>query len=139
MNSKGPKGFHGHTTWTVRYNFQSGRDADSRCVVSVVTPVLAAEIVLPRWMPGSSVTAEQRRNWELYSERLKLHEDGHVAHGRQAAEALAKMAGMRGDCGSIDSNFKQRAEEVLRRYSAMDVEYDKTTNHGATQGAQLPR
>ena len=139
LTAKGPGGFHGQAKWKVSYTFRWNPNGDGSCTVAGVVPVLDAEIALPRWTPGRSVSPAQRANWERYAERLKVHEDGHIDRGRQAAGAVAGLSGMRGDCGSIQSTFQQRADEAIMRYSAMDAQYDAATNHGETQGAQLPR
>jgi predicted secreted Zn-dependent protease len=103
-----------------------------------MVPRFEGDILLPHWVPGPGVGAEQLRQWERFSAALKVHEEGHVEHGIQLSNALAQLSGMQApSCGEVESKLKQRADDLIRSYSNVDVEYDRTTNHGATQGAVL--
>ena len=139
IDARAPKGYHGLASWQVRYNYRWNPTSDGQCSVTAVVPEFAGEILMPRWVPGPAVSADQRARWERYSAALKLHEDGHVAHGKQLASALAQISGLRADCGSIAAAVKARADALIRRYSGADAEYDRQTNHGETQGAVLGR
>ena len=138
IDAKGPKGFHGMANWNVRYTYRWRRNGDGSCEIEGVAPFFDGEILMPRWVPGASVTAAQRSAWERFVATLKVHEDGHIEHGQQLANALSQLGGMRVDCNSVEASLKKRADALITRYIALDEEYDKKTNHGATQGVFLP-
>ena len=137
LNRKQIKGFHGLATWKVSYNYRWNRAVDGQCTISSVTPSFEGEIRIPRWVPGEGVAAAQRREWERYFAALKVHEEGHIANGRRLASALAQLSGLRVDCGAVDSTVRQRYDVLLQQSIAADAEYDKSTDHGTTQGAVL--
>src|SRR6185503_5431130 len=79
-------GFHGLANWKVGYNARWTRNADGSCTSSVA-PTFAGEILMPRWSPGPNVSADQKKAWDRYYAALKVHEDGHISHGKQLASA----------------------------------------------------
>lgn len=137
IDQKSREGFHGFAAWKVNYTYRWNRLAGGQCAISGVAPTFEGEIRLPNWVPGPNVSAAQREAWQRYSAALKVHEDGHIAHGKQLASALSQLSGTRIDCGTADSSIKQRADAIFKQYQTADTEYDRTTNHGATQGAVL--
>jgi predicted secreted Zn-dependent protease len=137
LDQKSIKGFHGLTTWKVSYQYRWKTMPDGRCVVTEVVPSFEGEIRMPRWVPGERVGSEQRREWERYSAALKVHEEGHAENGQRLAAAIAQLSGMQVTCGAADAAVKQRFDALLQQAQAADLEYDRRTNHGATQGATL--
>ena len=137
IDQKSRQGFHGFASWKVNYTYRWNRLADGQCAISGVVPTFEGEIRIPNWVPGPNVSAAQRDAWQRYFAALKVHEEGHIAHGKQLASALAQLSGLRIDCSAADTTIKQRADALLKQYQAADVEYDRTTNHGAAQGAVL--
>jgi predicted secreted Zn-dependent protease len=140
IDQKGPKGFHGFANWKVSYNYRYNTSAGGQCSITSLVPQFEGEILLPHWVPGPDVSATQRQQWDRFIAALKVHEDGHIDHGTKLSAALAQLSGMQApSCGEAESQVKKRADELIQRYSAMDAEYDRDTNHGATQGASLQR
>ena len=140
IDQKGPKGFHGFANWKVSYNYRYNAPVGGQCSITSMVPHFEGEILLPHWVPGPDVSATQRQKWDQFIAALKVHEDGHINHGAKLSAAIAQLNGMQApSCSEVESQVRKRADELIKRYAAMDIEYDRDTKHGATQGASLQR
>lgn len=144
MDAKGPldggKRFDAHTEWDIKWNYRY-RPTASGCELTGVNVSLSGTILLPRWVDSNDASSALVEKWNRYLAALRLHEEGHYAHGVGAAreiEALAKSFHGSGDCPAMTSEFNDRAQSIIARYKALDVAYDRETDHGRTQGARFP-
>lgn len=144
MNAKGPldggKRFDAHTEWHVKWNYRY-RPTASGCELASVNVSLSGTILMPRWVYANDVSNTLIEKWDRYLAALRLHEEGHYAHGASAAkemEALGESFHGSGDCPAMVSEFNTRAQGIIDKYKAQDVAYDRETDHGRTQGAQFP-
>jgi len=99
------------------------------------TSVVTVRVVVsfPRWTHPRAAPASLVAAWNRYTRALARHEQGHVdyAVGRRAAVARAIK---RATCGSANAAALKQLD-VIRKH---DVAYDRSTQHGATQGARFP-
>ena len=145
MDRKGPIDESGqrvdaYTQWRVAWTYAAVPDAQG-CVIRSVVPALTATITLPRWSPAPSVPANVLRAWRRYVKALRVHEDGHYAHGVAASRevtALAKSFRMQSDCHTTAQSFKRQATAIIDKWKAADATYDRETRHGQNQGATFP-
>jgi predicted secreted Zn-dependent protease len=144
MSAKGPldhgKRFDAHTDWYVKWNYRY-RPTGSGCELTSVGVSVTGTILLPRWVDADDAASALVQKWNRYLAALRLHEDGHYAHGVSAAkeiEALAKSFHDSGQCPAMIAAFNEQAHAIIGKYNAMDVAYDRETAHGRTQGAQFP-
>lgn len=144
MNAKGPldggKRFDAHTDWYIKWNYRY-RPTASGCKFTSVDVSLTGTIELPRWVPPHNASNVLVQKWNRYLAALRIHENGHYAHGASAAqemETLAKSLHGFGDCRAMVSEFNDRAHAIIRKYNLLDAAYDRETDHGRTQGAQFP-
>ena len=144
MNAKGPldggRRFDAHTDWYVKWNYRY-RPTASGCEFTSVEVSLTGTILLPRWVHTGNASGALVQKWDRYVAALRLHENGHYAHGvsaEKAIEAMAKSFRGSGDCRVMASEFNDQAHSIRARYNALDVAYDRETDHGRTQGAQFP-
>ena len=84
---------------------------------------------------------EPGEQWARYIAALELHEQGHRRHGVDAANevdrAIAAMPPA-GSCDALGKNANALGMSILRKYNQLDLDYDRDTGHGATQGARFP-
>jgi predicted secreted Zn-dependent protease len=144
IKTKGPLDGHhrfaAHTDWHVEWTYRY-RPTSSGCELTSVSVSLSGTILLPRWIHGSDAPDALVEKWDRYLAALRLHENGHYAHGMSAAkeiEAMAKSFHGSGDCPAVVSEFNDRAHSIIDKYKALDAAYDRETDHGRTQGAQFP-
>jgi predicted secreted Zn-dependent protease len=111
MKAKGPRGYWAYTAWTVRWS------GDCRLSVHV-------DYIFPRHTRPNAMPADVRRKYDAMLKALTAHEQQHGKHGVMAAQEIEK-AGCKG------------GDAIIRKYNAIDVDFDKRTNHGINQGATL--
>jgi predicted secreted Zn-dependent protease len=145
MNTKGPQGtggrrFDGYTRWYVSWRYQYKR-TDGGCAIASVATNVKSTITLPQWRNEDRADSATRAQWSRYLSALDLHEQGHRRHGVDAAHEIdAAIAAMppAGSCDALGANANALGMRILQKYQQRDLDYDRDTNHGATQGARFP-
>jgi predicted secreted Zn-dependent protease len=141
LDEKSAKRFQGLTVWAARWTFGTASRADGRCGLDHVKVELEVLMTLPEWHPKRHADPRLEQAWPGYLASLTGHEMGHRANGVKAAfavrDALAAMAPME-DCQALATAADSSANAAFGSYKHADVEYDRQTNHGATQIMRLP-
>lgn len=144
LNNKGPldhgKRFDAHTAWRVTWTFLYAPEGNG-CKVTKVNASLDGTIELPRWQHRGDASPTLVGKWERYLAALRVHEDGHYAHGVAAEreiDALGQSFRITGSCTAMAKAFNDEANAIVARYAAMDATYDRDTDHGRSQGAVFP-
>jgi predicted secreted Zn-dependent protease len=74
-------------------------------------------------------------------EVLQEHENGHKNFGINAAREierrLTSLGSMR-SCNALGNTANSIADQIVDKYSRMETEYDRRTDHGRTQGGVFP-
>jgi predicted secreted Zn-dependent protease len=126
-----------HFAWDVDESAPLGLKRE-RCMIESVHVYLDVWITLPRWQPPGSAPRALVAEWGRYLDRLRFHELGHKEIAlRLAKEAARETRGMMGPCGVIDETADERIARILAREEPLQKAYDRSTRHGATQGAYL--
>jgi predicted secreted Zn-dependent protease len=97
-------------------------------------------VTLPSWQGQERAPAALRAAWSKFSAALRRHEEGHVEIAlRHVARLRAALQAMKPEAACPD--LLKRAEALLHDVDAAmmkeQLDYDATTNHGATQGCVL--
>lgn len=131
--------FVGLTQWWIGWQFKVER-SDEGCRCSSFTTTTLITNTLPLWKPPAGAPDELNKTWARYIVALGQHEEG---HSRLALAALADMhkrvkaLGESPDCATMRKRINETGERVLQEHRQREAEYDRRTNHGATQGAAL--
>lgn len=129
----------GLTQWRIDWRFDLKPTAGG-CRCASFTTTTSITNTLPRWTPPTNAPPELRADWNRFITSLGQHEDG---HSRLAFAAVAelhkqvKAAGEDTDCGRLRNKINDLARRVVDDFRAREREYDRRTNHGATQGASF--
>jgi len=102
-----------------------------------VTTRLRTRIQMPELHAGSPA---QQAQFTRYARALHQHEQGHVQFGRSAAQAIDQgIAALpeAPDCPTLERQANALGQRLLAEQAAQEKEYDRTTQHGATQGTRL--
>jgi len=110
MNRNGPRGYWAYAEWYVQWS--------GSCDVVLTTTVTFPELASP-----NRLSAAEKASWDRMVTALRKHEMGHVDHGRAAAKEIAA------DCRNGDA--------IIRKYNAMDLQYDRVTDHGRRDGVRF--
>lgn len=128
----------GDTHWNVRWDLRWNNDASGQCRLTGVVVTLRTRMLLPQ-LRGAS--AQQAAVFERFMAALRLHENGHYAHGQRAAQEIEQnllALPPAASCAALEAQANDSGRRSLARYADLDVQYDRETNHGRTQGAYLP-
>lgn len=117
--------------WYVRWSWRgNGRGG---CDLANPTVEYSARIVMPRLANEADVPPAVRARWRAYVAALETHEAGHVRYPFDRLGEIA--AAIRGStCGGAN----EAARRALAPMQRHDVDYDRATRHGASQGATFP-
>jgi predicted secreted Zn-dependent protease len=139
MIERGPKDAGGkarfaYTDWHVSWRWKRtpGGDVDP----NTITLECSAEILLPRLRPTASASQDFIRAWHDYVERTREHELQHVEHvSVKAPEILSTIRHERLRRGALSPTLANViVSRVVSQIRALDRAYDRTTNHGLTEG-----
>ncbi|GEM_PF-923582 len=133
------KPYDAEAKWWIDWRYRWMNDATA-CRLTQVTVMLRVVTTFPRLAPDAPAPADLRRSWQSYSDRLMVHERGHARIGADAAEQIdqrLKTISIEGNCDNMEATANEAAMELIRQANQADKDYDRRTNHGATQGASL--
>jgi predicted secreted Zn-dependent protease len=145
MNEKGIRWTDGmtydaFTSWYVKWRYEYYTN-DGYCSLTNIDVSVDVEYTLPKWSVKFLGGKELRIKWIRYSDALKKHEDGHrdfgIGAGRKIETALLSI-GSRPRCDTLGADANAVAYRILNDYRKKEVEYDRRTGHGRTQGAVFP-
>lgn len=129
----------GLTQWRIDWRFDLKPTANG-CRCASFTTTTSITNTLPRWTTATNATPDVRADWNRFVTSLGQHEDGHTRMAFAAVAELhkrVKEVGEESDCDRLKKKINDLALRVVDDFRARDREYDRRTNHGATQGAGL--
>ena len=129
-----------YTRWNVHWKFW-WYDNGSSCEIDKVTTKLDVTYTLPRLKQSASIPQSVTAHWEKYYAALLDHEHGHKALGVKAAIEIENQLlnmGPRRNCEQLELDANKMAGNVIDKYSQLEKEYDRSTNHGLNTGAVFP-
>lgn len=131
--------FYAYTSWHVRWRYDYA-PSGGVCRMDDVDVRFRSRIQLPRWDPPADADDRTVSAWRDFVTALREHEYGHRDIGARAArdilERLRSMTVRR--CDDMSERANAEAHGILDLYRLREDRYDRTTNHGETQGAIWP-
>jgi len=140
MNRRGPYGGDAYARWFVHWSYPT-EAVSNACDTGPIEVSVSVEYMLPEWTPPVNADRALIDKWNRYVAALQLHEDGHRDFGIGAAKDVLLALGALPPyptCDDLNRAANTAANAVLDRYRVQELAYDRTTSHGATQGARFP-
>jgi predicted secreted Zn-dependent protease len=146
MNQVGPfveksqRRFDGYTHWQIHWQYWYTR-GDNTCRISKATVNTDVKITLPKWQPARKASPALRDRWQAYINALTIHEEGHQQNGVSASgEILSTLQAFPtySSCEQLSQAANAASNRLIQKYAQRDAEYDRSTGHGARQGAVFP-
>jgi len=132
--------FGAFTDWEVTWRYRHVDDRGTRRVAEVTVDV-SARIMLPRWNPPRSASADLVTAWHALVAAIEEHERGHVdiaaAAGAEVQRRLMTLPPF-GTKEELDAAAAAAAQEAVREAREREVTYDAATRHGESQGVCFP-
>ncbi len=147
MNRDGPtsgndgKRYDAVCRWNVAWRFQYRR-GNGVCGIDSATTDVKITIVFPRLKTDETTSASLVKAFASYAEKLMVHERGHAQNAIDAARKIE--AGIRAlppqpNCDAMRNAANTLGYALIKEANQADVDYDRQTQHGATQGARFPQ
>ena len=132
--------FDAYTDWHVNRSYPYSM-VDGQCTTGPIQVNVQVVLTFPHWTPSASVSQDLVDQWEAYLVALRRHEDGHkeiaIAAGYAIYQALSELPGYP-TCDELERAAEAVGERILDAYRQQEFDYDRNTDHGATQGARFP-
>ena len=133
----GARTFHAYTAWNVRWQFRWNAAPGGTCRITSVATRLAVTMTLPRLRSADALAAADFRR---YYPELLLHEEGHRSLARGVAQEIDRRIETLPPmerCADLEREANRLGHELLEDARQREVEYDRSTRQGCTQGACL--
>jgi predicted secreted Zn-dependent protease len=130
----------GRTDWRMEWRLGYG-PAESGCRLHRLDLTTIITLTLPRWNPPPDALPELRVKWANYLKALTLHEEGHKRNALAAAAAAEKLpekSRTYASCRELAETINKAIEKLVAAHRQKDLDYDRETQHGQTQGARFP-
>lgn len=130
--------YHAYTDTYVDWRYWWDKNEHS-CKLNKVETTVNITYTLPR-LDENNASSPVIDIWRLYYPALVKHEKG---HGQIAIDAARKIENTLihlppcSDCSLLSQVAKLKAEEILSNCRPKHQEYDRRTNHGKTEGANI--
>jgi len=137
---KGQSASDARTDWDIHWSYQTISSA-TECRLRSVEIRTTITITLPRWVSSSKAAPDLQQRWQSYLKALLKHEEGHRALAQIAAAEVGKQVrSIKGapSCDALGESIKTKANATIAEYREKEAQYDRKTEHGATQGARFP-
>lgn len=131
--------YAGVTIWSLSSAYDLLPTAEG-CRVDNGQVFLNVAVHLPHLANSSALSAPALKEWNRFSNSLKVHEMLHAQNAyRAAANLLRKVNGTKTTvpCPRAKIIAEQATSALITRIADFDLQLDKHTNHGSTQGAVL--
>ncbi len=133
------KEFSAYTTWTVNWKY-GYQHVNKECYLKNIQVILTVHYLMPKLINVDSTSVEFQKQWHQYITALRAHERGHKDIGLDAALDIEKMIQQNlsgNNCTNLNNRINKLGNKILAQYRAIEINYDKKTKHGETQGVIL--
>lgn len=129
------------TTYKLTWQYNYVAEGNGMCKVVHAKVGIHIMQIMPLWQPGVAAQAGLSSQWQSFMSSLKTHENGHTALDVQYAQTLLDDLNSfpATSCGQLAQSVKHLTDSDVATLNQANDNYDTSTNHGATQGAVLPR
>jgi predicted secreted Zn-dependent protease len=135
----GRRTFHGFAAWNIEWRYTWEPLDGGYCRIRNLQTVLTTEITLPHLVTAS---VDEQGRFSGYLNALREHELGHHSIARAAAARIDAAVGAlapQPSCDRLETAVNAIGHREVESARAEEIEYDRSTQYGRTQGAWLPR
>ncbi len=144
INQNGPqaadgKRYAGRTRWDVQWKLRYLQQG-TLCTIKEATVAVGVAQTLPQWRGEPDGAAALRAQWQSFMAALVRHENAHRDHALKAGkeiETAILVVKPAGNCEDLGLAANAVAEAILAKFQALDLQFDRKTDHGRNQGAAL--
>ncbi len=129
-----------YTAWDVRWTYLYGQRG-GKCILTGIQVTVSIIFTFPEWNIPQNASTELVERWKQYLKDAQTHEDGHKDIAIEAGNAILsalKNLPPYPSCEQMEAAADQKGAEILQAYRQKEIDYDRDTQHGVTQGAIFP-
>ena len=147
LNREGPtsgdvgKRYDAVCRWNVSWKFQYRR-GETSCAIASASTEAKITISFPQMKSDETTSASLVKAFASFTEKLMLHEKGHAQNAIEAARKIETgilALPPEPTCDALRTKANDLGHAFIKEANQADVEYDRLTQHGATQGARFPQ
>lgn len=134
----GGKTFHGFTRWHVNGQLWWNNTPDGRCAIHKTFTRVTAVIT---WPALQGAPDDVRQTFDRYVTALRRHAMGHYQFALDAAHQIDRQIMAltpQATCTLLESTANGIGRRILDDAVREEVEYERRTRHGQTEGVTLP-
>jgi predicted secreted Zn-dependent protease len=131
--------FNAYTDWHVKWDFR-WKEKNGGCIITKANTSLSVTYRLPRIAKDHPTPPNVRQSFKNYYTALLKHEKNHMRSGLSAAREIENALlnlGYFETCDQLDTSANATANKIVSKYNEQDKEYDRKTEHGKTEGADI--
>jgi predicted secreted Zn-dependent protease len=140
MKTRRPHDHNAYTKWHIDWNY-SFRIEPNQWTLDKFDTRVQIRYTFPKWQTTDTPDKNVVTEWERFMNAVTEHEIGHSDLGLAAAAEMNRTMSFSVWQGETRREVKERIDakcsEILEKYRKLEIEYDKNTDHGKTQGARL--
>lgn len=135
---EGNGSYNGHTDWYIEWRNQSRQTPDGCQLISYTTKVHVVHI-----LPALSEQVRDKQTIDVFNKFnsiLTQHEKNHGNHGLTAAREIDKAFSeipTQQNCRDLAQMINNIGNAIVQKYTQADIEYDRITDNGLTEGAVI--
>ncbi|HEX5738731.1 MAG TPA: DUF922 domain-containing protein [Hydrogenophaga sp.] len=133
----GGKVFHGFTRWHVNWQLWWNNTPDGRCEIHKTQTRVNSVVTLPVLLGAPD---DVRQTFERYVTALRHHEMGHYQFALDAAHSIDRQIlalPPQATCTLLEATANGIGRRILDDAVQEEIEYDRRTRHGRTEGVTL--
>lgn len=119
------------TIW--RYSSRWRGRSESVCLPETAVVTVEITVVMPDLETPERLSRDDLNAWRRYMVGLEHHEGNHVRIANHGAEEMQRAMRAASSCADMQA----AAQRVSADVAAANVEYDRRTRHGETEGASF--
>lgn len=132
--------YDANVVWAINWSFRHAT-SQGQCKLQSAKTHVKVTYTLPKWKTPINVERSLIADWNQYLAALQAHEDGHKNHGIGAARGILQALNQlppSPTCEALEAKAQATARAVIKAHNQKDLDYDRVTQHGYTQGAVFP-
>lgn len=135
---KGRK-YLGLTNWKINFNYKTKKE-NNRCKIDSLNIQLDVIITLPKIAKKHKVSYNTKSSFKKFYKNLYKHEKKHKKYALEAVKESEKKilsVGSEKSCKKLKNKINIAFKKVIEKYKKKNRLFDKRTDHGHTQGADI--
>ena len=130
--------YNGHTDWYIDWQYQTRQEANFCRILQVQT-----KIHIVHTLPSLSEHVTDKQTIDAFNQfnsALTEHEKNHGNNGLLAAREIDKALNNiqpQRNCRYVTRMIDDIGQSIVRKYAKTDIEYDRATQNGLTEGAVI--